>query len=139
VTNWTIARGDGAAPGRRPAHGFTGMTLLMSTEELLAVLHDGADAIAAPAPEPEPERRLRVVPPASDERQDAPARTPSDAPPARTIWAPTPAPAARPGLRHRLECARHGHDPRPHRPLPHDAVVYRCLRCGKPMPAPKRP
>jgi hypothetical protein len=139
VTNWTIARGDEAAQGRRPERAFSGMTLLMSTEELLAVLQDGAAAIPAPASEPKPQRRLRVVPPPDP---DEPVRTPPPAtepPPARTMWAPTPAPVARPGLMRRLQCARLGHDPRPHRPLPHHDVVYLCLRCGRPMPPPERP
>jgi hypothetical protein len=138
VTNWTIERGEGGAPGRRPAHASTGMTLLMTTEELLAVLGDGV-AVAAPAPPP---RRLRVVPPpAADEAPPPPAPPEAEAPAAdaKVLWTPPPAPVPRPGLRRRLQCARHGHDPRPHRPQPHDEVVYRCLRCGRPASVPPRP
>jgi hypothetical protein len=112
------------------------MTLLMTTEELLAVLEDGSEATTAPAPESKPERRLRVVPPpAAEAPRSAPAAPPGTAP---VLWAPTPAAVARPSLAARLYCARHGHDPRPHRPQPHDDVVYRCLRCGRPTPQRQR-
>lgn len=140
MTNWTIERADKGAPGRRAARGFTGMTLLMSTEELLELLDDGVGKIPDPAPAPQPgskpERRLRLVPP--PDAGGGPTARALPTPALRTIWAPTPAPVPQPGLRRRLQCARRGHDPRPHRPLPHDAVVYRCLRCGAPMPAPPR-
>jgi len=107
------------------------MTLLMSTEELLAVLADGV--AAAPSPEP---RRLRVVPdpgaPAVS-LEPAPAAPSAPRPPALFTGRPS---STRPGLMRRLQCARHGHDPRPHRPRPHDEIVYRCLRCGRPTPPP---
>jgi len=95
----------------------------MSTEELLAVLHDwpgAATAVEPPAAPPEPAAPLR---------------------PRRVVRAtvPSPAPPPRPGLLRRLRCGSSGHDPRPHRPQPHDEVVYRCLRCGMPMPPPERP
>jgi hypothetical protein len=113
------------------------MTLLMTTEELLAVLEDSSEATAAPAPERKPERRLRVVPPpAAEAPRSATAATPAVTAP--VMWAPTPAAAPRPSLLARLYCVRHGHDPRPHRPQPHDEVVYRCLRCGRPAPPPQR-
>lgn len=113
----------------------------MSTEELLAVLEDGAAAMAAAAPERRPERRLQLVPPPAPEAPAAQPAPPVATPaaPARALWTPAPAPVPRGGLRRRLRCARHGHDPRPHRPLPHDEVVYRCLRCGRPAAPPQRP
>lgn len=119
------------------------MTLLMSTEELLAVLADGG-AKAPSSPPPTSERRLRIVPPPD---ADAPPEPAPPLPPGigarpangRALWTPPAAPVARRGLRRRLQCARLGHDPRPHRPLPHDEVVYRCLRCGRATPAPQRP
>ena len=141
MTNWTIERGDHGAPERRPARGSTGMTLLMTTEELLAVLDDGAAAVAPPKPAAAPPR-LHLVPPPEPAAPAPPAAAPAPAPPrpasrdARTLWTPPPAPVRRAGLRTRLRCVRHGHDPRPHRPLPHDEVVYRCLRCGRTAPPP---
>lgn len=108
----------------------------MTTEELLAVLEDGAEATATPAQEPKPERRLRVVPPPAAEAPPSAPETPAVTAPA--MWAPPPAAVARPSLLARLYCARHGHDPRPHRPQPHDEVVYRCLRCGRPTPLQQR-
>jgi hypothetical protein len=141
VTNWTIARGDDGVPGRRRAPALTGTTLLMSTDELLAVLEDGAAEMRLEAPARKPERRLRVVPPpdaAGPPDAPAPPAPQAQTASARVLWAPPPAPVERPGLLRRLQCARHGHDPRPHRPQPHDDVCYRCLRCGRPTPPPKR-
>jgi hypothetical protein len=114
------------------------MTLLMSTEELLAVLGDGV-AMSAPQPRP-PERRLQLVPPPPEPEAPAGSSAPdaASAPEVQVAWKQPAAPVDRPSLRVRLHCARHGHDPRPHRTMPHDPVVYRCLRCGQPTPAPLR-
>jgi hypothetical protein len=103
---------------------FRGTTLLMSTEELLAVLHDWPDAATAPS-----------EPPAAPPEPADPIREP------RVVRAtvPPPAPTREPSVLRRWKCGRRGHDPRPHRAQPHDEVVYRCLRCGMPMPAPERP
>ncbi len=125
VTDWTTERGDQGVPRRPALRLVTGTTLLMSTEELLAVLDEGPgqrpagrsdDALATePAPRPpEPIGTQRVV-----------------------RLTPPPAPPPKPGLFRRLRCGRRGHDPRPHRLTPHGEVVYRCLRCGMPMPGPK--
>jgi hypothetical protein len=119
-------RGEDGAGDRFGMPVFKGTTLLMSTAELLAVLEEGpaATAIAA-APE-----TVTVVEPAP-----APPAAPRQV--HRVPYAATgPAPPPRPGLLRRLRCGRRGHDPRPHRPTPTDAVVYRCLRCGAQRPPP---
>jgi hypothetical protein len=138
VTNWTIDCGGNGAPG--PWCGFAG-TLLMSTEELLAVLEDGTTE-AAPARTAEPESLRLVVPPEAPEPVPITDPTsPSANPPPQNnpgLWRPSPPQAPRPSLGVRLHCARHGHDPRPHRPRPNDDIVYRCLRCGTPTPPPPR-
>jgi hypothetical protein len=141
VTNWTIESGGTGAPRRRRAHGFAG-TLLMSTEELLAVLQELPPAAAphagreqavthpqAPAPAPSPPA------PATDSARPRPAGPPRSSP---QPHAPTGLsnPAPRPSLGARLHCARHGHDPRPHRPGRNDEIVYRCLCCGRATPPP---
>jgi len=96
----------------------------MSTEELLAVLHDWPGAAAEP-----------VEPPAAPPEQAPPVQQP------RIVRAavPPPVPTREPGFLRRFRCGRRGHDPRPHRAQPHDEVVYRCVRCGMTMPAPERP
>jgi hypothetical protein len=136
VTNWTIDCGGNGAPGPWYARGFAG-TVLMSTEELLAVLEAGPME-AAPAQATEPERLPLLAPP-DDPEPPAPI-TPPPSPSAGpspsehpVLWRPSPPQAPRPSLGARLHCARHGHDPRPHRPRPNDDIVYRCLRCGTPM------
>jgi len=127
VANWTTERGDGAALGRRRARAFTGTTLLMSTAELLAVLEEGPTAAAiAAAPET-----------ATVTEQPAPAPPTAPREVHRVPYAATgPVPPPQPGLVRRLRCGRRGHDPRPHRATPNDAVVYRCLRCGMQLPPP---
>jgi len=107
--------------------GFKGTTLLMSTEQLLAVLYEWPGTAPPPvgsatAP-PEPDAPLEPAAPIRPQRVVRAAVVP-------------PAPAPRPGRLRRLQCGRRGHDPRPHRPQPHDEVVYRCLRCGKQLPPP---
>ncbi len=101
---------------------------MMSTEELLAVLYEWPGAATPP-----------VEPSSAPAEPDAPLAPVVPIRPRQVVRAtvPAPAPVPRPGLLRRLQCARHGHDPRPHRPLPHDEVVYRCLRCGMPMAAPE--
>jgi len=111
----------------------------MSTEELLAVLEDGATE-AAPARANEPETLGLMAPPDAPERPApiTPPTSPSASPPPRKdpAWRRSPPQAPRPSLGTRLHCARHGHDPRPHRPRPDDDIVYRCLHCGTPTPPP---
>ena len=104
---------------------FKRTTLLMSTAELLAVLEEGPAAAAiATAPE-------TVTEPAPAQPTTPPRQV------HRVPYAATgPSPPPRPGLLRRLRCGRRGHDPRPHRPTPNDAVVYRCLRCGVQLPPP---
>ena len=120
-----MERGEDGAGGRLGMPVFKRTTLLMSTAELLAVLEEGPAAAAiAAAPE-----TVTVVEPAP-----APARQVHRVPYAAT----GPAPPPRPGLLRRLRCGRRGHDPRPHRPTPNDAVVYRCLRCGMQLAPPAR-
>jgi len=110
--------------------GFKGTTLLMSTQELLAVLYEWPGTAPPPVesatPPPEPSAPLAPAVPIRPQRVVRAAVVP-------------PAPAPRPGLLRRLQCGRRGHDSRPHRPRPHDEVVYRCVRCGMTMPAPERP
>jgi hypothetical protein len=125
VTDRTTKPDEEGAAGRPRLRAVTGETLLMSTEELLAVLEEGpanatlrltpgARAALELAAAPEPSRRQRVV------------RAPQ----------PPPEPLPKPGFFRRLRCGRRGHDSRPHRLTPHGVVVYRCLRCGMQMPAP---
>ena len=131
MTEWTTERGENGAQGRLRPPMFRGTTLLMSTEELLTVLHEWPGTAA-------PKSESHAAPP----EPDAPlAPVVSIRPPRRVVRAavPPPAPTPRPGLLRRLRCGRRGHDPRPHRPQPHDEVVYRCVRCGMPMRAPERP
>jgi len=126
VTNGTTERGDDGVRSRPRGRTYTGATLLMSTQELLGVLEDWPARPTIPAGQAiEP-----PTPPAP-----APPRAVHRVPYAATTAAPPP----RPGLLRRLRCGRRGHDPRPHRPQPHDEVVYRCLRCGMQLPPPARP
>ena len=108
--------------------GFKGTTLLMSTQELLAVLYEWPGTAPPPVesatPPPEPSAPLAPAVPIRPQRVVRAAVVP-------------PAPAPRPGLLRRLQCGRRGHDPRPHRLTPHGEIVYLCLRCGMPMPRPK--
>ena len=125
MTDWTTERGESGAGGRVRTRTFRETTLLMSTEELLAVLHDWPGGAATEQDEP----------PAAPSEPVVPTQQP------RVVRAvvPPPAPTREPGVLRRWRCGRRGHDPRPHRAQPHDEVVYRCLRCGMPMPAPERP
>lgn len=127
VTDWTTERGDLEAQRRPRARAFTGTTLLMSTEELLAVVEEWPGA-ATPAQSPAAEAAIEQAGPPEPTRPQRVVRL-----------TPPPPPTPRPGLLRRLWCGRRGHDFRPHRPLPHDQVVYRCLRCGMPTPAPEHP
>jgi hypothetical protein len=130
VTEWTTERGEDGAGDRLGMRALKGTTLLMSTEELLAVLYEWPGRATPPvqsaAAPPEPEAPLAPVVPIRPQRVVRAAVVPA-------------APAPRPGLLRRLRCGRRGHDPRPHRPQPNDDVVYRCVRCGMQMPAPERP
>jgi hypothetical protein len=126
VTDWTTERGDRRADGRPRLRAVRGTTLLMSTEELLAVL----DETPCPLPPAAPSDRVRAIepappPPEPIARQRVVRLTPPLAPPPQ------------PGLFRRLLCGRGGHDPRPHRPTPHGEIVYRCIRCGLAMPRPE--
>ena len=113
----------------------------MSTEELLAVLEAGATE-AAPARATEAGGPGPTAPPEAPEPPGpiTPPPSPEAGPPPRSdpAWRPSPLQAPRPSLATRLHCARHGHDPRPHRPRPGDDIVYRCLHCGMPTPPPRR-
>jgi hypothetical protein len=128
VTDWTTERGDLGPSGRPRLRAVTGETLLMSTEELLAVLEEG------PAHAPPP-----LTPGARAALELAAAPEPPGPPRVVRAMQPPPEPPPRPGLLRRLRCGRRGHDPRPHRFRPHDEVVYRCLRCGLQMAGPKAP
>jgi hypothetical protein len=123
VTKWTTERGADGTERRPRGRTYTGATLLMSTQELLGVLEDWPARPTVPAAE--------AIEPAG--APAAPPREVHRVPYAATTAAPPP----RPRLRRRLRCARRGHDPRPHRPQPHDEVVYRCLRCGMQLPPPE--
>jgi len=126
VTDWTTERGDLRADGRPRLRAVTGTTLLMSTEELLAVL----DETPCPLPRPEPSDRVTAIKPAPHPPEPIGRQ--------RVVrLTPPPAPPPKPGLIRRLRCGRGGHDPRPHRPTPHGEIVYRCLRCGLAMPRPE--
>jgi hypothetical protein len=126
VTDWTTERGDHGAPSRPALRVVRGTTLLMSTEELLAVLDEGPSK----TPEPGPDDVVVAI-------ESAP-RPPEPIGTQRVVrLTPPPAPPPKPGLFRRLRCGRRGHDPRPHRLTPHGEIVYRCLRCGMPMPGPK--
>jgi hypothetical protein len=127
VEDWTTERGEDGAGDRFGMPVFKGTTLLMSTAQLLAVLEEGpVPAAIAAAPE------TVTIEPAP-----APPAAPREV--HRVPYAATaPAPPPRPGLLRRLRCGRRGHDSRPHRATPNDAVVYRCLRCGMQLPPPAR-